>query len=65
MIPNISFKNLKLQASSIKTRQGTTLLGLYQTANKIGFTAEGNEADIPATAPSSGAPSTKPKSADC
>ncbi|KAB1159653.1 peptidase domain-containing ABC transporter [Tenacibaculum aiptasiae] len=38
----------KLRELSGTTRQGTTLLGLYQTANKIGFTAEGNEADIQA-----------------
>lgn len=35
----------KLRELSGTTKQGTTLLGLYQTANKIGFTAEGNEAD--------------------
>mgnify|MGYP001133922975 CR=1 FL=1 len=38
----------KLRELSGTTRQGTTLLGLYQTANKIGFTAKGNEADIQA-----------------
>ena len=38
----------KLRELSGTTKQGTTLLGLYQTANKIGFTAEGNEADIQA-----------------
>ncbi|WP_299157488.1 peptidase domain-containing ABC transporter [uncultured Tenacibaculum sp.] len=38
----------KLRELSGTTRQGTTLLGLYQTANKIGFTAEGNEAHIQA-----------------
>ena len=36
----------KLRELSGTTKQGTTLLGLYQTANKIGFTAQGNEADI-------------------
>ncbi|WP_299106096.1 peptidase domain-containing ABC transporter [uncultured Tenacibaculum sp.] len=38
----------KLRELSGTTKQGTTLLGLYQTANKVGFTAEGNEADIQA-----------------
>ena len=38
----------KLRELSGTSKQGTTLLGLYQTANKIGFTAEGNEADIQA-----------------
>ncbi len=38
----------KLRELSGTTKQGTTLLGLYQTANKIGFTAEGNQADIQA-----------------
>lgn len=38
----------KLRELSGTTRQGTTLLGLYQTANKIGFTAQGNEADLQA-----------------
>jgi ATP-binding cassette subfamily B protein len=38
----------KLRELSGTTKQGTTLLGLYQTANKIGFTAQGNEADIQA-----------------
>ncbi|CAM1368764.1 peptidase domain-containing ABC transporter [Tenacibaculum xiamenense] len=38
----------KLRELSGTTKVGTTLLGLYQTANKIGFTAEGNEADIQA-----------------
>ncbi|MCF6308564.1 MAG: cysteine peptidase family C39 domain-containing protein [Flavobacteriaceae bacterium] len=28
------------------TRQGTTLLGLYQAANKLGFYVQGNQADI-------------------
>lgn len=38
----------KLRELSGTTRQGTTLLGLYQTANQIGFTAQGNEADTKA-----------------
>ncbi|MCH3883485.1 peptidase domain-containing ABC transporter [Tenacibaculum aquimarinum] len=38
----------KLRELSGTTKQGTTLLGLYQTANKIGFDAQGNEADIQA-----------------
>jgi ATP-binding cassette subfamily B protein len=38
----------KLRELSGTTKQGTTLLGLYQTANSIGFTAEGNEADTQA-----------------
>ncbi len=38
----------KLRELSGTTKQGTTLLGLYQTANQIGFTASGNEADIQA-----------------
>lgn len=38
----------KLRELSGTTKQGTTLLGLYQTANQIGFTAQGNEADIQA-----------------
>lgn len=36
----------KLREISGTTRQGTTLLGLYQAANQLGFSAEGNEADI-------------------
>ncbi|WP_445717691.1 peptidase domain-containing ABC transporter [Flavobacterium sp.] len=36
----------KLRELSGTTKQGTTLLGLYQVANKIGFTAEGCEADL-------------------
>lgn len=36
----------KLRELSGTTKQGTTLLGLYQVANQIGFTAEGCEADI-------------------
>lgn len=38
----------KLREISGTTKQGTTLLGLYQAANKLGFTAKGNEADIQA-----------------
>jgi len=38
----------KLREMSGTSKQGTTLLGLYQVANQIGFTAEGNEADIQA-----------------
>jgi ATP-binding cassette subfamily B protein len=38
----------KLRELSGTTKQGTTMLGLFQTANTIGFTAEGNEADIQA-----------------
>jgi ABC-type bacteriocin/lantibiotic exporter with double-glycine peptidase domain len=38
----------KLREWSGTTKQGTTMLGLYQVANKIGFTAEGCEADIQA-----------------
>lgn len=36
----------KLRELSGTSKQGTTLLGLYQAANKTGFDAEGNEADI-------------------
>lgn len=36
----------KLRELSGTTKQGTTLLGLYQVANNIGFKAEGCEADI-------------------
>ncbi len=36
----------KLRELSGTSKQGTTLLGLYQAANSIGFDAEGNEADI-------------------
>lgn len=43
---DISFE--KLRELSGTSKQGTTLLGLYQVANQIGFTAEGNEADIQA-----------------
>ena len=38
----------KLRELSGTTKQGTTLLGLYQAANILGFTAQGNEADIQA-----------------
>lgn len=38
----------KLRELSGTTKQGTTLLGLYQAANTIGFDAQGNEADIQA-----------------
>nr|WP_199001971.1 peptidase domain-containing ABC transporter [Flavobacterium sp. ASV13] len=38
----------KIRELSGTTRQGTTMLGLYQTANQLGFTAEGCEADIQA-----------------
>jgi ABC-type bacteriocin/lantibiotic exporter with double-glycine peptidase domain len=38
----------KLRELSGTTKQGTTLLGLYQAANQLGFTASGNEADIQA-----------------
>lgn len=38
----------KLRELSGTTKQGTTLLGLYQGANRLGFTAQGNEADIQA-----------------
>jgi ATP-binding cassette subfamily B protein len=36
----------KLRELSGTTKQGTTMLGLHQVANNIGFTAEGCEADI-------------------
>ncbi|MFV0593323.1 MAG: peptidase domain-containing ABC transporter [Draconibacterium sp.] len=36
----------KLRAHSGTTKQGTTLLGLYQVANRIGFEAKGYEAGI-------------------
>ncbi len=36
----------KLRSISGTTKQGTTLLGLYQVANKIGFNAKGFEASI-------------------
>ncbi|WP_299363078.1 peptidase domain-containing ABC transporter [Winogradskyella sp.] len=38
----------KLRELSGTNKQGTTLLGLYQAANKLGFTAHGNEADMQA-----------------
>lgn len=38
----------KLRELSGTTKQGTSMLGLYQVANQIGFTAEGCEADIQA-----------------
>ncbi len=38
----------KLRELSGTTKQGTTLLGLYQAANQLGFTAQGNEADLQA-----------------
>lgn len=38
----------KLRELSGTNKQGTTLLGLYQAANKLGFTAQGNEANIQA-----------------
>lgn len=38
----------KLRELSGTTKQGTTLLGLYQAANQLGFDAQGNEADIQA-----------------
>jgi len=38
----------KLRELSGTNRQGTTLLGLLQAANSVGFTAEGCEADIQA-----------------
>jgi ATP-binding cassette, subfamily C, bacteriocin exporter len=38
----------KLRELSGTTKQGTTLLGLYQAASKIGFNAQGCEADIQA-----------------
>jgi ABC-type bacteriocin/lantibiotic exporter with double-glycine peptidase domain len=38
----------KLRELSGTTKQGTTLLGLYQASNKLGFTSQGNEADIQA-----------------
>lgn len=38
----------KLRELSGTSKQGTTLLGLYQAANQLGFNAQGNEADIQA-----------------
>ncbi len=43
---NVSIE--KFRELSGTTKQGTTLLGLYQAANKTGFTAQGNQADIQA-----------------
>jgi ATP-binding cassette subfamily B protein len=37
----------KLRELSGTSQQGTTMLGLYQVANNVGFKAEGCEADIP------------------
>lgn len=37
----------KLRELSGTTKQGTTMLGLYQVANNVGLKAEGCEADIP------------------
>jgi ATP-binding cassette subfamily B protein len=36
----------KLRELSGTSKQGTTMLGLYQVANQIGFTSEGCEADL-------------------
>ena len=38
----------KLRELSGTTKQGTTLLGLYQAVNTLGFNGQGNEADIQA-----------------
>lgn len=38
----------KLREASGTTKEGTTMLGLYQASNSLGFTAEGCEADIQA-----------------
>ncbi len=38
----------KLRELSGTTKQGTTLLGLFQAANQLGFSAQGNQADIQA-----------------
>ncbi|WP_445908815.1 peptidase domain-containing ABC transporter [Yeosuana sp.] len=38
----------KLREISGTTKQGTTLLGLYQASNQLGFKAQGNEADLQA-----------------
>jgi ATP-binding cassette, subfamily C, bacteriocin exporter len=38
----------KLRELSGTSKEGTTMLGLYQVANQIGFTAEGCEADMQA-----------------
>ncbi|HOK86980.1 MAG TPA: peptidase domain-containing ABC transporter [Tenuifilum sp.] len=41
-VPNLE----KLRIASGTSKQGTTLLGLYQVANSIGFNAEGMQADV-------------------
>lgn len=41
-VPNLE----KLRIGSGTSRQGTTLLGLYQVANNIGFNVEGMQADM-------------------
>lgn len=41
-----SLENLRKLSGT--TKQGTTLLGLYQVSNQLGFDAQGNEADIQA-----------------
>jgi ABC-type bacteriocin/lantibiotic exporter with double-glycine peptidase domain len=38
----------KIRELSGTTKQGTTMLGLYQAANQLGFTADGCEADMQA-----------------
>ena len=38
----------KLRELSGTTKQGTTLLGLYQASTQLGFTSQGNQADIQA-----------------
>lgn len=38
----------KIRELSGTNKQGTTLLGLYQSANQLGFTSQGNSADIQA-----------------
>ncbi|TDQ27506.1 peptidase domain-containing ABC transporter [Tenacibaculum caenipelagi] len=38
----------KLRELSGTTKQGTTLLGLYQASSQLGFSAQGNKADIQA-----------------
>ncbi|MET3536463.1 peptidase domain-containing ABC transporter [Chryseobacterium limigenitum] len=43
---DITLESLREKSGTFKT--GTTLLGLYQSANEIGFDAEGCEADIQA-----------------
>ncbi len=42
---NQSIENLRQLSGT--TKIGTTLLGLYQSANQLGFTAEGFQSDIP------------------